>query len=35
MLVNTYSNTILAGVDYDLDLDQAEYWIEHFARGNG
>ena len=31
MLIDSYFNTVEAGVDYDLDLDAAEYWIERFA----
>jgi hypothetical protein len=31
MLIDNYSNIARAGWDYDLDLDDAEYWIKHYA----
>jgi hypothetical protein len=31
MLIDNYSNIARAGWDYDLDLDDAQYWIKHYA----
>jgi hypothetical protein len=32
MLIDNYFNIVRAGVDYDLDLETAEYWIEFYSK---
>lgn len=32
MLIDNYFNVVRAGVDYDLDLETAEYWIGFYAK---
>lgn len=35
-LIEGYTNTVLAGVNFELDIEWADYWIDRFvAEGRG